>query len=68
MTCALCDQLEAELMRLERVHAEKMESLRSNTKSTHQNGFQAEESAARINVDFARLMLDRHKQKEHKTE
>jgi hypothetical protein len=67
VNCAVCDQLEAELTRLERVYADKTEILRSNIQSAN-HGFQAEESAAKLNMDFARLALDRHKRSEHKAD
>jgi hypothetical protein len=62
--CAVYDQLELELTRLEQVYAEKTEILRSDIQSAN-HGFQAEESAAKLHMDFARLALDRHMRSEH---
>jgi hypothetical protein len=63
--CDLCRELESELARLERIHAEKLGALRASRETARADEYRrlrAAESEARIDVDLAKRRLAIHKQ------
>jgi hypothetical protein len=64
VVCEVCQRLEAELERRNRVYAEKLATLKANRETTSGDEYRRifmEESDARLNMDLARLELGQHK-------
>jgi hypothetical protein len=63
MECTVCQQIEVDLERLERIHAEKLELVRANIYRSHTRDFhrlRAAEGKARGDLDFAMAELNFH--------
>jgi hypothetical protein len=63
MECTVCQQIEVDLERLERIHAEKLELVRANVSKSHTRDFhklRAAEGKARGDLDFAMAELNFH--------
>jgi len=68
MECTVCQQIEADLERLEKVHAEKLELVRANMSNSHTRDFhrlRATEGKARGDLDFAMAELNLHIRSHH---
>jgi hypothetical protein len=69
MVCSTCRQLEAELDRLESVHAEKLQVVEAVHWQPDPQGeyrvLQSAESDARLALEIMRARLNRHKREEH---
>jgi len=61
--CTVCQQIAADLERLERIHAEKLELVRASISRSHTRDFhrlRAAEGKARGDLDFAMAELNFH--------
>jgi hypothetical protein len=63
MECTVCQQIAVDLERLERIHAEKLELVRTSISKSHTRDFhrlRAAEGRARGDLDFAMAELNFH--------
>ena len=68
MNCVRCQDLESELGRLVRTHAEKVEIIRRSgdgVRSSKHRFLRIAESDSRLNLEIARAELNQHIRNEH---
>jgi|HubBroStandDraft_1064217.scaffolds.fasta_scaffold612283_1 hypothetical protein len=68
MACTVCQQIEADLERLERIHSEKLELVRANVSKSDTRDFhrlRASEGKAKGDLDFAMAELNFHIRSDH---
>lgn len=70
--CTHCQQLESELMRLERIHAERLRILQANSEvASSQEGYDQIRNAERrawLDMQMVREEMARHKLRPHRAE